>query len=54
MLQGGHHDVKLPPEDLYRLSLWVDLNVPFYGCYEPKHVAMQRAGEVAPLAEMLQ
>jgi len=54
MLREGHHEVKLPTEDLYRLSLWIDLNVPFYGCYEPKHVAVQREGKVPPMAEILQ
>ncbi|MCE5218272.1 discoidin domain-containing protein [bacterium] len=54
MLLTGHHDVKLPPEDLQRLCLWIDLNVPFYGCYEPAHVAMQRKGEVVPFEQLLQ
>ncbi len=54
MLRAGHHEVSLSEEDLQRLVLWVDLNIPFYGCYEPGHVAMQRRGEVVPLEEMLQ
>lgn len=53
MLRHGHEGVKLPPDDLYRISLWVDLNVPFYGSYEPAHVAVQRAGKDPPLQEML-
>ena len=40
--------------DLRALCLWIDLNVPFYGAYEPKHVAIQREGGVVPLEEMLQ
>jgi hypothetical protein len=54
MLREGHEGVKLPAGDLYRLSLWVDLNVPFYGSYEPEHVAAQRAGHDPPLEDMLQ
>lgn len=54
MLREGHEGVKLPADDLYRLSLWVDLNVPFYGSYEPEHVAAQRAGHDPPLEDMLQ
>lgn len=53
MLREGHRGVNLPAEDLARICLWVDLNVPFYGCYEPAHVAMQRRGEVVPEGEML-
>ena len=54
MLRKGHHKVKLPAEDMYRLTLWIDLNVPFYGCYEPAHVAVQRAGGVPLMDEILQ
>jgi len=53
LLREGHYGVALPSDDLRRLCLWVDLNVPFYGSYEPRHVAVQRAGGVAPLEEML-
>jgi len=31
LLQAGHHGVKLPPEDLHRLTLWMDCNSEFYG-----------------------
>jgi hypothetical protein len=54
MLLAGHSGVSLAPDDLERLTIWIDLNVPFYGCYEPDHVAMQRRGEVVPLEQMLQ
>jgi hypothetical protein len=54
MLTTGHHGVALSTEELQRLTLWVDLNVPFYGCYEPAQVAMQRRGEAVPLDKMLQ
>ncbi len=34
MLDKGHHDVKLSPEDLHRLTLWMDCNSDFFGSYE--------------------
>ena len=33
MLEKGHHDLKLPPEDLKRITLWIDCNSNFYGTY---------------------
>jgi hypothetical protein len=33
LLARGHHDVALPPEDLRRLTLWLDCNSNFYGAY---------------------
>ena len=33
MLGKGHHDVKLPPEDMRRLTLWLDCNANFFGAY---------------------
>ncbi len=33
MLQKGHHKVKLPPEDLKRIALWLDCNSNFFGAY---------------------
>lgn len=53
MLRDGHYDVKLDKESLERLVLWIDLNVPFYGVYEPNHIAAQRAGKVVPLDEIV-
>ena len=29
----GHHDLKLTPEELYRITLWIDCNTNFYGAY---------------------
>ncbi|MCF7730821.1 MAG: NPCBM/NEW2 domain-containing protein [Akkermansiaceae bacterium] len=34
MLKKGHHDLKLSPADMYRLTLWMDCNSDFYGSYE--------------------
>ncbi len=53
MLRDGHEGVAVPSEDLRRLCLWIDLNCPFYGAYEPEHVAIQRKGGVVPLEELL-
>ena len=33
-VRAGHSDVKLSPEELDRLITWVDLNAPYYPCYE--------------------
>jgi hypothetical protein len=33
MLEKGHHDVKLSPEDFHRLTLWLDGSSPFFGAY---------------------
>jgi len=33
MLRGGHHDVKLPPADMRRITTWLDCNSVFFGAY---------------------
>ncbi len=33
LLKQDHYGVKLPPEDLYRIALWIDLNGRFLGAY---------------------
>jgi len=33
-VRSGHADVKLTPEELDRLITWVDINAPYYPCYE--------------------
>jgi hypothetical protein len=54
LLTAGHYDAKLDGKSQDRLIIWVDLNLPFYGAYEPAHVAAQREGKIVPLAELLQ
>jgi hypothetical protein len=44
MLEKGHHKLKLPPEDLHRLTLWLDSNSEFYGAYYK--TKEQAAGEI--------
>jgi len=46
MLAKGHHDLKLAPEDMHRLSLWLDLCSMFYGVYEKEGGEAQLRGEV--------
>jgi len=46
LLQKGHHDVKLPPEDLHRLTVWLDSCSLFYGVYEKEGGEAQLRGEV--------
>ena len=31
MLKKGHHNVKMKPEDLAKISEWIDMNAPFHG-----------------------
>lgn len=47
LLQQGHYDVKLPPEDLHRLTLWLDCTTMFYGVYERNEGEAQLRGEIA-------
>jgi len=50
MLEKGHHDMKLPAEDLLRITLWIDCNTNFYGAYHDTE--KQAAGEtVLPTLE---
>ncbi len=47
LLEKGHYDVKLPPEDLHRITLWLDCVSLFYGVYEKEGGQAQLRGEVA-------
>ena len=44
LLEAGHFEVKIPPEDLHRIALWLDLNSDFFGSYE--NTEAQARGEV--------
>ena len=44
LLQKGHYKVKLPAEDLHRITLWLDANSVFYGAY--RNLEAQSAGEL--------
>jgi len=44
MLSKGHHDVKLTPEEMRRITLWLDCNSNFYGAY--RETEKQARGEI--------
>ena len=44
ILEKGHYDVSLTPEEKHRIAVWLDSNSDFYGSYE--NIERQRAGEV--------
>jgi len=47
LLQAGHHELKLSPEDLHRITTWLDSCSLFYGVYEKAGGEAQLRGEVA-------
>jgi hypothetical protein len=47
LLVGDHHGLELTPDDLQRLTLWLDLCSMFYGVYEQEQGEAQLRGEVA-------
>jgi hypothetical protein len=47
MLKEGHHDLELPPEDMARLTIWLDSCSLFYGVYEQEGGEAQLRGEIA-------
>ena len=47
LLEKGHYDVKLSPEDMHRLTLWLDCATMFYGVYEREGGQAQLRGEIA-------
>ena len=46
MLARGHHDVKLAPEDLERIILWLDSTSQFYGVFEKERCEAQLRREI--------
>ncbi|NLX55379.1 MAG: hypothetical protein GXY58_09730 [Planctomycetaceae bacterium] len=46
LLQSDHHGVQLPPDDLHRITLWLDCVSMFYGVYEQEGGLAQLRGEV--------
>ena len=44
MLAKGHHDLKPPADELYRITLWLDCNSNFFGAY--RETERQAQGEV--------
>jgi len=48
MLVKGHHNVKLSPEEMRRITLWLDCNSNFYGAYD-KTLEQARGEVVRPV-----
>jgi hypothetical protein len=46
LLQAGHHDLKLSPQDLHCLTVWLDSCSLFYGVYEKEGGEAQLRGEI--------
>jgi len=46
MLSKGHNKLKLPPEDMHRITLWLDCVSMFYGVYEKEGGEAQLRGEI--------
>ena len=47
MLKKGHNKLKLPPEDMHRITLWLDCCSIFYGVYEKEGGQAQLVGKIA-------
>ncbi|MHC4679377.1 MAG: HzsA-related protein [Planctomycetota bacterium] len=47
LLRKGHYKVKLSPEEMRRITVWLDSCSPFYGVYEKEGGEAQLRGEVA-------
>jgi hypothetical protein len=47
LLDKGHYDVKLSPEDFHRLALWIDCCSMFYGVFEKEPGEAQLRGEIS-------
>jgi len=52
MLRKGHNKVKLTPDELRRLALWIDCNAIFYGVYDPAEQAKQLRGQPVAMPEI--
>jgi hypothetical protein len=46
LLEKGHYEVKLTPEELHRITLWLDASSVFYGVYEKEGGEAQLRAEV--------
>jgi len=52
MLREGHQNLVLTPDELRRLSMWIDCNATFYGDYVPERRRLQLAGEPIPMPDI--
>jgi cytochrome c553 len=46
LLDKGHYDVKLSPEDFHRITLWLDSASMFYGVFEKETGEAQLRGDI--------
>ncbi len=46
LIDSGHYDVALKPDDVERLVTWMDANGLFYGTFDPADQARQQRGEL--------
>lgn len=47
ILKKGHHGVELMPEEMHRITIWLDSVSNFYGVYEKEGGEAQLRGEIA-------
>jgi hypothetical protein len=47
LLRDGHYDVDLDPEEMHRITVWLDSLSNFYGVYEKEGGEAQLRGEIA-------
>ncbi|MHB0956763.1 MAG: HzsA-related protein [Pirellulaceae bacterium] len=52
LLQAGHYDANLDPEELRRVAAWIDCNAIFYGVYLPEEQARQLRGEMLSMPDV--
>jgi hypothetical protein len=52
LLLDGHEDIQLSPDEIGRLSAWIDMNAIFYGVYDPVGQARQLTGGRVPMPEI--
>ena len=45
LLEKGHEDVSLSPDEIERLVTWMDTNALFYGTFSPADQQRQQRGE---------
>jgi hypothetical protein len=50
VLDAGHNDVKLTPEETHRVKCWIDLNCPLWGDYQYRPDRLKPAGKQAQVA----
>ena len=52
LLQKGHEGVKLSPDEMRKVSIWIDLNAIFYGVNDPEDQERMRRGELVAMPKI--